>query len=89
MKQDHIVDTNKKVTAVESFDEQLQEYVIAQDVVARKLIIEISFEEHIKLKKQAKEMEKEQMLAFYSDRIYEHKELREEFEQYYNKIYNK
>ena len=37
----------------------------------------------------AKEMEKEQMLEFYLDRIYAHKELREEFEQYYKETYNK
>jgi predicted metal-binding transcription factor (methanogenesis marker protein 9) len=50
-----------KQTAFELFDEQLQEYIIAQDVVARKLIIEISFEEYMELKKQAKAMEKEQI----------------------------
>jgi hypothetical protein len=37
----------------------------------------------------AKAMEKEQMLGFYLDRIYVHKELREEFEQYYNETYKK
>ena len=39
------------------------------------------------LQQQAKAMEKEQMLAFYLDRVYSHKELGEEFEQYYNETY--
>ena len=53
---------NKQQTAVDYFDEELQEYVIAQDNVLRKLIIEISFEDYMNLKKQAKEMEKEQII---------------------------
>jgi len=80
---DHIVETNKMVTAVEWLLEQLEnvDYNPLEKGgydTAKKRIIE-----------QAKAMEKEQMLGFYLDRIYAHKELREEFEQYYKETYNK
>ncbi len=51
-----------KQTAVEWLDEQIQERVIAQDVVARKMIIEISMEDYMDIKRQAKEKEKEQII---------------------------
>jgi hypothetical protein len=86
-----------KQTAFELFDEQLQEYIIAQDVVARKLIIEISFEDYMELKKQAKAMEKEQMikahLEGWSD-AYDYlqdngNKPARQAEEYYNETYNK
>lgn len=49
-------------TAVEYFDEQIQERVIAQDVVARKIIIEISMEDYMDIKRQAEEMEKQHII---------------------------
>lgn len=49
-------------TAVEWLDEQIQERVIAQDVVARKMIIEISIEDYMDVKRLAKEMEKKQIM---------------------------
>jgi histidyl-tRNA synthetase len=76
-----------KQTAVELFDEQLQEYIIAQDVVARKLIIEISFEEYMELKKQAKAMEKEQIKDAWI--VTDNELQRLAAEKYYNETYGK
>ena len=53
------------MTAVEWLDEQIQERVIAQDVVARKMIIEISIEDYMDVKRLAKEMEKQQIIDAY------------------------
>jgi predicted metal-binding transcription factor (methanogenesis marker protein 9) len=50
------------MTAVEWLDEQLQEYVIAADHVANTIVIQISFEEYMDLKKQAKEMHKQEIV---------------------------
>ena len=79
------------MTAIEWFDEQIQEHVIAQDTVARKLVIEISFEEYMDLKRQTKEMEKEQIIKavragyqFYEDGF-----VPWIGEQYYNETYKK
>ena len=55
------------MTAVEWLDEQIQERVIAQDVVARKMIIEISIEDYMDVKRLAKEMEKQQIIDAYRD----------------------
>jgi stress response protein SCP2 len=49
------------MTSIEWLDEQLQEYVIAVDHVANTMVIQISFEEYIDLKRQAKEMHKQEM----------------------------
>jgi hypothetical protein len=76
-----------KQTAFELFDEQLQEYIIAQDVVARKLIIEISFEEYMELKKQAKAMEKEQIMMAFNDGKVNSVLNKRNSEQYYKKTY--
>lgn len=58
---------SKKQTAIEWLDEQIQERVIAQDIIAKKMIIEISMEDYINLKKQAKAMEKEQIEDAFHD----------------------
>jgi hypothetical protein len=47
-----------KQTSIEWLDEQIQEYVIAADHVANTMVIQISFEEYMDLKRQAKEMHK-------------------------------
>jgi len=89
MKQDHIVDTNKMVTAVEWLVEQLEnvDYNPLEKGgydTAKKRIIE-----------QAKEMEKEQIAKAWNDGDYAYfysKETGREFdngEQYYNDTYNK
>jgi hypothetical protein len=89
MKQDHIVDTNKMVTAVEWLVEQLEnvDYNPLEKGgydTAKKRIIE-----------QAKEMEKEQIAKAWNDGDYAYfysKETGREFdngEQYYNETYNK
>ena len=84
MKQtDHIVDTNKKVTAVEWFFDKLKNHQIQA--------------EHFELYQKAKAMDKEQKLecwnvAHQAGR-FEGKGIAEEnlqtFEQYYNEKYNK
>jgi len=66
-----------KQTAVEWLVEQVNSDCLNSTFIQPKLI------------EQAKEIEKEQMLGFYLDRIYAHKELQEEFEQYYKEKYNK
>jgi hypothetical protein len=74
-------------TAVEWLDEQIQERVIAQDVVARKLIIEISMEDYMNIKIQAKEMEKQQIYeAFYEGEENAHK-YKSSPTLYYNETY--
>ena len=55
------------MTAVEWLDEQIQERVIAQDVVARNMIIEISMEDYMDIKRQAKEMEKQQIIDAFDE----------------------
>jgi len=50
------------MTSIEWLDEQIQEYVIAVDHVANTMLIQISFEEYIDLKRQAKEMHKAEII---------------------------
>lgn len=50
------------MTSIEWLDEQLQEYVIAADHVANTMVIQISFEEYMDLKRQAKEMHKREII---------------------------
>lgn len=47
------------------FDEQIQEKVIAQDVVARKIIIEISMDDYMDIKRQAQVMFEKQIIDAY------------------------
>ena len=54
------------MTSVEWLDEQIQERVIAQDVVVRKMIIEVSMEDYIEIKKQAKKQEKQDIISAYA-----------------------
>ena len=49
------------MTAVEFFDEQLEEFAISVDPNTRSMVIHISFDEYINIRKQALEMEKQQM----------------------------
>jgi hypothetical protein len=51
-----------KQTSIEWLDEQIQEYAIAVDHVANTMVIKISFEEYMDLKRQAKEMHKQEIL---------------------------
>jgi hypothetical protein len=81
MKQDHIVDTNKMVTAVEWLVEQLFPNWMTQ--------------EQFHMIEQAKVMEKDQISKAWNDGDYAYfysKETGREFdngEQYYNEMYNK
>ena len=50
------------MTSTEWLDEQIQEYVIAADHVANTMVIQISFEEYMDLKRQAKEMHKQEII---------------------------
>lgn len=50
-----------KQTAIEYFDEQIQERIIAKDTFTSNIIIEISFDDYMEIKKQAKQMGKEQL----------------------------
>jgi hypothetical protein len=85
----------KKQTAVEWLDEQIQERVIAQDVVARKMIIEISMEDYMDIKRQAKEKEKEQIEDAHIEgqRVFDkhpHTQwTNDQAEQYYNETYGR
>ena len=74
-------------TAVEWFDEQIQEYVIASDHITRNIIAEISFEDYMELKNQAKQMEKEQQFRFFIAGQLSMEEGGRDFEQYYNYTY--
>ena len=74
-------------TAVEWFDEQIQEYVIASDHITRNLIVEISFEDYMELKNQAKQMEKEQRFKDFRAGQDSMEEGGRDFEQYYNETY--
>ena len=77
-----------KQTAVEWLVDQLDEQVFRIYHVERRINISISFEDMMTLKKEAKEMEKEQMIEFannYGFHIcgYDY----ERAEQYYNETY--
>jgi hypothetical protein len=77
-----------KQTAVEWLVDQLDEQVFRIDHVERRINISISFEDMMTLKKEAKEMEKEQIIEFannYGFHIcgYDY----ERAEQYYKETY--
>ncbi len=55
------------MTSIEWLDEQIQEYVIAADHVANTMVIQISFEEYMDLKRQAKEMHKKEIEQSFID----------------------
>ena len=81
-----------KQTAVDWAFEQLDEQVYRIDYVERRLNISISFEDMMTLKKEAKEMEKEQIKEAYQDGS---RDLEIQYsdvgeinsEQYYNETY--
>jgi hypothetical protein len=50
------------MTSIEWLDEQIQEYVIAVDHIANTMVIQISFEEYMDFKRQAKEMHKQEII---------------------------
>lgn len=81
------------MTAVEWFDEQIQERIIAQDVVARKLIIEISMEDYMDIKKHANKMFEQQIIdAFYQcgrDNFEHIKVINRSATDYYKETYDK
>jgi hypothetical protein len=74
----------KKQTAVDWAFEQLDEQVFRIDHLERRLNISISFEDMMTLKKEAKEMEKEQIENIFDDG-YAMKYIHGE--QYYKKTY--
>jgi hypothetical protein len=53
------------MTSIEWLDEQIQEYVISVDHVANTMVIKISFEEYMDLKRQSKEMHKQEIIDAY------------------------
>lgn len=75
-----------KQTAVEWLDEQLQEAVISQDQVLRSMVIQISYEDYMSLKNQAKQMEKEQIEDAW-DLSRRDIDYPADGEQYYNETY--
>lgn len=77
------------MTAVEWFDEQMQERIITQDVVARKLIIEISMEDYMRLKQEALELEKEQITDAYYEGSQDAPIKNGQSYQYYNDKFKK
>lgn len=82
------------MTSIEWLDEQLQEHIISQDLVAQNLIIQISISEYFELKRQAKEMHyKEMESVYYEDRLIVDHEIGEEvgweFKKYYNEKFKK
>jgi hypothetical protein len=55
------------MTSIEWLDEQIQEYVISVDHVANTMLIQISFEDYMNFKRQAKEMHKAEIIdAFWN-----------------------
>ena len=74
-----------KQTAVEWLVDQLDEQVFRIDHVERRINISISFEDMMTLKKEAKEMEKDQIEEAFLDGYRSHPYLAE---QYYNETYN-
>ena len=79
----------KKQTAVEWLDEQLQEAVISQDQVLRSMVIQISYEDYMSLKSKALQMEKEQITDAYWDGGQDVPTQGKQAEQYYNETYKK
>jgi len=57
----------KKQTAVEWLYEELQEYIISQDVAANTLVIQISVQEYKDLKKSAKQIEKDDIVEAFNE----------------------
>jgi len=80
------MENNKKQTAVEKFIEQLEDQGDSwENVSIGRIQISIKVEDYLKLKEQAKEMEKEQIVNAYNDCEWtgDH----EDGEQYYNETY--
>ena len=73
-----------KHTAVDWAFEQLDEQVFRIDHLERRINISISFEDMMTLKKEAKEMEKEQIEDAFLDGYKSHPYMAE---QYYNETY--
>ena len=78
---------NKQQTAVDIIYQGMSDKIVMQDVNKALICIHISHDDFIKLHKQAKEMEKEQIISTYKEGHY-HLEL-DAFnpEQYYNETY--
>jgi ATP-dependent protease Clp ATPase subunit len=69
----------KKQTAVEWLYEELQEYIISQDVAANTLVIQISFQEYKDLKKSAKQIEKDDIVEAFNEGALDGLQLGEEY----------
>jgi hypothetical protein len=77
-----------KQTAVDWAFEQLDEQVFRIDHLERRLNISISFEDMMTLKKEAKEMEKEQIINGFEEGFKEnYRDNGISGEQYYNETY--
>jgi hypothetical protein len=80
-----------KQTAVEWLVDQLYEQVFRIDHVERRINISISFEDMMTLKKEAKEMDKEQIIefanSFYDNCGLQYGGLEKSSEQYYKETY--
>ncbi len=81
------------MTSIEWLDEQIQEYVIAADHVANTMVIQISFEEYMDFKRQAKEKHKQEIIdAHGEEQSYLQHDLswkRMNGEQYYQETFKK
>jgi succinate dehydrogenase/fumarate reductase flavoprotein subunit len=74
----------KKQTAIEWLEEELQEYIISQDVVANNLVIQISLKEYKDLKKSAKQIERDDIVEAFNEGALDGLQLGE---QYYNHVF--
>jgi hypothetical protein len=81
----HIGDTNKMVTAVEWFDNQMQSSIYLQYDNVGKRVISIPIEDYMELKQESKKIEKEQIKQAYVDSP----TYALDSEQYYNYKYGK
>jgi succinate dehydrogenase/fumarate reductase flavoprotein subunit len=75
----------KKQTAIEWLEEELQEYIISQDVAANNLVIQISLKEYKDLKKSAKQIERDDIVEAFNEGALDGLQLGEE---YYNQTFN-
>ena len=69
----------KKQTAIEWLEEELQEYIISQDVAANNLVIQISLKEYKDLKKSAKQIERDDIVEAFNEGALDGLQLGEEY----------
>ena len=79
---------SNKMTAVQWFIEQLEQKGDAwENVSIRRIQISVDVSEYLDLKRQAKEMEKEQIIDAWEDGVRSDNGFFGTFEQYYNEEY--